>query len=199
MASEVTVVNIALTLLGAGRIVSLDDDVKNAREAKALWETTRDATLAANDWNFAKTRDQLTALTDAPPFQFANKFQLPSDCLRLMMLGDYYTGLDLTDYRGAPNEDYTIEGRELLTNFSSPLNIRYIARVTDVTLWDPCFIKTLGAQLAMDLCEPLTQSDTKYQKAERQYRMEINNAIRANAICLPPRSLADDSWLMSRL
>lgn len=199
MASEVDIVNVALTLLGESRITSLDDRSKPAREAKALYAITRDALIAAHDWNFAKARAALPALADAPLSQFDTKYQLPSDCLRLLMLNDYYVGLDLTDYRGSPTEEYSIEGREILTNWSAPLNVSYIKRVTDAQQFDPAFIKVLGCQLAMDLCEPLTQSDTKYQKAERQFGREINNAIRINAISLPPRKLADDEWIMSRL
>lgn len=199
MASEVDIVNAGLTLLGESRITSLDDRTKPAREAKALYSIARDALLAAYNWNFAKARIALPALVGAPPFQFANKFQLPSDCLRLIMLNDYYVGIDLTDYRGAPTQEFELEGREILTSWSAPLNIKYVKRVTDTQQFDPCFIKALGCQLAMDLCEALTQSDTKYQKAERQFGREVSNAVRVNAIALPPQKLPDDEWIMSRL
>lgn len=199
MASEVEVVNVGLTLLGESRIASLDDNTKPAREAKAIFAHTRDSVLASHNWNFAKTRVALPALVDAPPFQFNTKYQLPSDCLRLIELNDYFVGIDLTDYRGSDTTEFAIEGREILTNWAAPLNIKYIKRVTDASQFDPCFVTTMGARLAMDLCEALTQSDSKWQKAAQQYKMEISNAIRVNAIALPPRKLADDEWLLSRL
>lgn len=199
MASEVTAVNAALTLLGDSRIISLDDEQKPAREAKAIFEIVRDAVLAAHNWRFAKARAQLAQMVTPPKFQYSYKYQLPSDCLRVVMVGDFYMGMDLTDYRSAPVEEMVIEGREILTNLGAPLNLKYIRKVTDVAQWDPCFLKTFAAQLAMDLCEPLTQSQTKFDKAERTYRKEVADAIRVNAIEQAPVKLADDEWLLSRL
>lgn len=199
MASEVEIVNIGLTLLGSTRITSLDDDIKPAREAKALFSHARDAVLGGYDWTFAFARAQLPALVDVPLFQFAYKYQLPSDCLRAIMVGEYYAGIDLTDYRGAPTEEFAIEGREILTDLGAPLNLKYVKRVTDTALFHATFNYALGARMAMDLCEALTQSNTKYEKSERAYNKAISIAIRSNAIQLPPKKLADDEWLMSRL
>lgn len=201
MASEVEIANVALTLLGENRIVSLDDDVKAAREVKALFTTVRNALLAGYNWSFAMTRAQLPALSAAPAFGYKNQYQLPQDplCLRLVQIGDFFAGIDLVDYRGASTEEWQIEGRVLLTDYSSPLNIRFIREITDTAQFAPNFTKAFGAQLAVDLAEPLTQSDTKYQKARDQLNREIGLAIRANAIELPPKKLADDDWIMSRL
>lgn len=198
MASDVEIVNAALTLLGESRIISLDDDQKPAREAKAMFTTSRDALLAGYNWSFAKTRAQLVAAATAPLFGFDRSFPLPVDCLRVLFVGDDYVGADLTDYRGSNPEEFTIEGRSILTNLDAPLNVQYIKRVEDAAQFHPCFTKAFGCQLAYDLAEAITQSNSKVTKAERQLRYEINLAIRANAIELPPQKLADDEWLLSR-
>lgn len=198
MASEVDIVNLGLTLLGEARISSLDDPVKQAREAKAIYEMTRDALLAGYNWCFAFGREQLPALADAPPFGFDRQFQLPSDCLRVVMVGDVYVGVDLTDYRGAPAEEYTIEERKILTDWAAPLNLKYVKRVSNTALFQSNFAKAFGAQLAMDLCEALTQSDTKRDRAEKAFNREISLAVRANAIQLPPQKFPDDEWLLAR-
>lgn len=199
MASQTEVVNIALTLLGETRVSSIDDDVKQARSAKALWNTSRDTAQSAYDWSFAMARQQLSPLADAPLFGPGMKFQIPSDCLRLVFIGDHYLGLDVTDYRGSPLPGYQIEGREILTDLGSPLNVRYIKRVTDVASWIPAFVSLFAAQLAMDLCEDLTQSDTKRQRATEAYKRALRDAIRVNAIEMPPQKLPDDEWIYSRL
>ena len=199
MSSEVEIVNAALTLLGEGRIASLADDVKAAREATAVFSIRRDALLAGYTWSFAKTRAQLSALVDAPPFGFTLKYQLPSDCLRIVMVGDYYTGLDLTDYRGSPTEEFMVEGREILTDLGAPLNLRYIKRVTDTSQFSSNFTAAFAADLAEVLAEPLTQSESKRERASAVLRREISMAVRANAIELPPSKLADDEWLIARL
>lgn len=199
MASEVEIVNGALTLLGEGRVISIDDPLKQARSAKAMLALSRDALLGGYNWSFAKVRTQLSALISTPSFGFGLEYQIPSDCLRLVYVSDKYVGADLTDYRGSPTEEYTIEGRKILTDISAPLPVIYIKRVIDTTQFHPNFSKLLSAQLAMDLCEDLTQSETKSQKIERAFVRELRLAIRANAIELPPTKLADDEWLLSRL
>lgn len=199
MASEVEIANVALTLLGSSRVLSIDDDVKAAREIKAVFNISRDALLAGYDWSFAKTRTQLSALASAPPFGFGLQYQLPVDCLRVVMVGDHYAGVDLTDYRGSPTEEFTFEGRTILTDLGAPLSLVYIKRVTDTAQFQSNFAKAFGAQLAVDVCEALTQSETKRARAEAQLNKEIGLAIRANAIELPPKRLADDDWLIARL
>lgn len=199
MASSVDIVNLALTLLGEERISSIDDDVKPAREAKAVYDIARDAALAGYDWAFAFDRASLSALADAPAFEYSLQYQLPSDCLRLRYVGDHYVGIDMTDYRGAPTEEFTIEGRKILTNLSAPLHIKYVTRVTDPGQYSANFVAAFGAKLATYLAEPITQSDTKRDRAEAQFKTEISLAVRANAIQLPPKKLPDDEWLLSRL
>lgn len=199
MASEAEIVNLGLTLLGESRISSLDDPVKPAREAKAIFDMTRDALLAGYNWCFAFARVQLPELADAPVFGFDNQFLLPADCLRVVMVGNVYVGADLTDYRSASAEEFTIEGRNILTDWNAPLDLVYVKQVTNTAIFQANFTKAFGAQLAMDLCEALTQSDTKRDRAEKAFNREISLAIRANAIQLPPKKLPDDEWLLARL
>lgn len=198
MASDVEIVNVALTALGESRIISLDDDVKPAREAKAIFTKIRDALLASFNWNFAKARASLPALVAVPAFGYARKFQLPANCLRVTFVGDYYVGADLTDYRGIPTDEYAIEGREILTNLGDPLNIKYVKQVTDPTQFGAAFTDAFGCRLARDLAVSLTNSVSKKNSMNEDYKVSIRDAIRANAIELPPSKLPDDEWLLSR-
>jgi hypothetical protein len=199
MYSDVSVVNVGLTLIGEPRIVLLTEDTKQAREAKALYEATRNALLAAHNWSFAKTRVQLSPDPVAPLFEFANKYILPGDCVRVVRVGDHYVGADLTDYRGSPVEEYAIEGRTVYTNMDGVLDIVYIKIVTDASQFAPGFAMALGAKMGANLSGPLNQSNAKKQTAEAQFDKEIRAAIRANAIELPPTKLADDEWVLSRI
>lgn len=199
MASKVEIVNVALTLLGESRIMSIDDDVKAAREAKAVYDIVRDALLANYNWTFAKQRVSLPALVSVPAFQYSKQYKLPVDCLRLVFVGDYYVGASLADYRTIPDELYAIEGGMILTDLSAPLNIKFVARVTDTTQFAPAFTMAFASKLAMSLVEPLSQSAQKYQIAEAQFRDDLRLAIRSNAIEQPPIKLPDDEWLLARL
>lgn len=199
MQSQSGILNTALTLLGESRVTSIDDDVKPAREAKAIWDIARNALLAGYNWSFAMSRRQLSALADAPLFGYNSRFQMPGDCLRLVMIGDFYAGIDLTNYRNEPDQEmWTVEGREILTNLAAPLNVRFVKLIEDTAMFHPSFDMTFAAYLANLLAEPLTQSDTKRARAEAQFHKEIGLAIRANAIELPPKKLPDDEWAMAR-
>ncbi len=179
--------------------MSIDDDLKPAREAKAVWDIALEAMLAGYNWSFAMGRDSLSADVAAPAHIYALQYQLPSDSLRLVYLADRYVGADLTDYRTAPMPEFQIEGQKILTNIGAPLLIRYVKRITDTGLMPPPFVSCFGARLATLLAESLTQSSTKRQDAEVEFRKAISIAIRANAIEMPPEKLADDEWVLSRL
>lgn len=206
-ATIVEIVNMALTRLGEGHIVSMSDNTKPAREANTIYQATKDALLAGYNWSFSKTRAILTATLTAPVFEYTLAYDLPADCLRVLFVGDYYVGLNLADYLGMPAELFTIEGRQILTDMgtitapstSNKINIRYIKKEDDVTKFSANFTSALVAKLAESLAEPLTQSETKRARAEQTFKDEIKIAIRANAIELPPQHLADDSWILSRL
>lgn len=199
MASDVQIVNLAAVLLGQSRIANLTENSKMAREANAIYEIVRNSLLATYNWTFAKERAALPALVDVPAFQFSVKYQLPADCCRLVELADLYVGVDLTDYRGSDMSEFEIEGDKILTNFAAPLNIKYIKRVTDPARFSDPFVLSFGAKLAWHLAEAITQSNSKKENAERVYMRSISDAVRANAIQMPPRKLADDEWVMSRL
>jgi hypothetical protein len=199
MASQVEIANRALTKLGAARIISFADDNKQSRSVNSMFNVVRDAELRAHLWSFTIKRDSLPALTTTPAWGYDYEYQLPPDCLRLLEVDDIYPGPNLDDYRNANTQEFTIEGLKILTNKDAPLKIRYVSRVADTTQWDATFVEAFACRLAMEMCEDLTQSNSKKESVKDDYNTAIMMAIRANAIELPPQDLPDDSWVMSRL
>lgn len=200
MASSVQIVNSALTKLGARRITSLSDNTKEAREMNAIYELRRDALLRAYNWSFAMKRASLPALVDAPNWGYALAYQLPTDCLRVVQVNDTWVIPGLADYIGGPDAaPYKIEGRTIVTDWSAPLKVRYIYRVTNSAEHDALFDEAFASDLAYQACEALTQSNSKREAAAHDLSAAIKLAVRANAIELPPEPIPDDSWVMSRL
>lgn len=199
MASQVEIANRALTKLGAARIISFDDDNKQARAVKSMFEIVRDAELRAHLWSFSVKRVSLAALSTTPTWGFDYEYQLPSDYLRLVQVNDVYPGPSLDDYRNASVAEYVVESRKILTNLTAPLNIRYMARIEDTTQWDATFVEALASRLAFEMCEDLTQSNTKKDSARQDYREALIAAIRSDGIEQPPQDLPDDGWVLSRL
>lgn len=207
MASRVELANRALDKLGEQPIISLDDNQKAARVLSRMFDMVRDDELRARKWSFSIKRVQLAPDVDVPVYGYGAQFTLPIDCLRVLSIFNFDIGPNLSDYNAAMSQVYVIEGRKILYGRpipggpppSEPMPLRYIARAEDSTQWDPCFNEAFACRLAMEACEPITQSDSKWQKCATQYQAALGKASRANAIELPPDYLADDSWLTGRL
>lgn len=198
MASEVSICNGALLKLGADTILQLTDNNNRARVMNARYEAVRDAELQRRRWRFSITRASLPALSTAPISDYSLQYQLPGDFLRLLEGGDIRTLADLADYRTSGCALYSIEGDKLLTNLAAPINIRYIARVTDAALYHPAFCEALSARLAWENCERITQSDSKRQLAASDYKDAIREATKAQALEIASQSVADDTWILAR-
>lgn len=199
-ASDVEICNAALTKLGADTITSLTDNNNRARVMNLRYASVRDAELRRRRWKFSIKRASLPALSTAPLSDYSYQYQLPIDYIRLIEGGDIQSIADLTDYRTANGQAlYSIEGSVILTDLTAPLNIRYLARIVDVSLWDAAFAEACASRLAYENCERLTQSDSKRQLAQADYRMAITEAMRAGAIETASQSQADDTWMVGRL
>lgn len=199
MASNVEIANRALTKIGAARIINLDDNTKSGREVNSMFTIVRDAELREHTWRFSMKRIQQAAHATAPAFGFARQFRIPTDCLKLWQVGDFYPGADLTDYVGADTTPYQIENGFILTDYAAPLNLRYVARIEDPTLFDALFVEAFACRLAVELAEPITQSGNKKESVLRDYKLAVSAAMQANAIENPPTKIADDTWVMARL
>ena len=200
MASNVEIANSALTKVGSTRITALTDNVKAAREINAIFELRRDYLLRTHNWSFAMTRASLPALDETPAWGYTTLYQLPTDCLRVVQVNDTWVVPGLADYTSGPDsEPYKITGRRIETDIGAPLKLRYIKRVTDPAQFDAAFVEVFASDLADQVCEALTQSNTKREATRAVLRQSLLEAVRSNAIELPPEAIPDDSWVLSRL
>jgi hypothetical protein len=177
--------NSALQRVGAATILSLSDNSPEARACSVAYDSNRRDELRKHPWNFAITRAVLAPDSTAPLFGYDYQFTLPSNCLRVLRSSDY----DL---------DWRIEGRKILTNNDTTLYIRYLADITDPTQWDGTFYNVVAGALAIDLCEKLTQSNTKKQVLVEQYREDVRLARRMNGFESGPEAGPDDLWWIAR-
>jgi hypothetical protein len=199
VASQIDVVNRALTKLGAGRITSLTDNNKRAAVMQSLWDTVRQAELRRRWWKFSIERTTLALLASPPTWGFLGQFQLPADFLRMVQVNDTFAIPALSDYTTQDNSAWEIEGTAILTDFPAPLKIRYVADVTDPGRFDPLFVEVMACKLAYEACEELTNSSPKRQQMAQDYKDALGEATKANALERPPQGIADDSWMVIRL
>lgn len=190
MTSKVEIANRALQKIGAERITALTDDNSRAKAVNAMFDLVRDAELQAHFWTFAMKRSELTPLATDPDFGWDKQYQLPSDWLQTFSV-EGSNGTVLTEY--------IHEGRKILTDEDTQINLIYVYQVTDVNEYHATFIEAFAAKLAIELCEIITQSNTKKQVAAADYDNAIMVARRTNAIAIQPVALLEDNWIEARL
>lgn len=186
--SQVRVANLALQKLGAGEIVSMDEDTRERRAISRCYTMLRDRELRAHNWNFSIKRKILAPSSVAPLFEFAKAFPLPADCLRPLP--------------PSRDVDWTIEYHEgskhILTNEGTVIYLRYVSRVTDETQFDPLFADMLACKIAWHCCEEITQSNQKKADIEREYKDAKAEAKRTNAFEQATPQEPEPPWLTAR-
>jgi len=168
--------NQALAMLGADSISNIDTDTTdNAIKCRAVYESVRDELLRSHNWKFATAWKSVAALADDPDNPgFEYNYTLPTApyCLRVLKIEDDYP--------------FEVEGRKLLTDESSPVNIKYISRVSNAATLDVSFVSAYVLLLAIRLCLAITTSRTLKEDLKTDFAMAIleaqgNNAIESKA------------------
>ena len=157
--SEVEIVNSALGKIGGARIISLDDDSKEARLMKDAFPLKRDELLRSHPWNFAIDRIQLAEDVTTPVYGFDKQFVIPLDTLRIFDVSDGTSGDSPTFSARAQIIPFQKEGNLILTDLSTVF-VRRLKRVETVASWDVNFVEVLALLLAANAAYAIAQSTT---------------------------------------
>ena len=162
--SSVEIGNQALAMIGVGRISSWTDS-EAGRVLTDIYEAKVKDLLRKHPWNFAIKRASIQKNAAAPEWGYANSFNLPADCVRV---------LETSEDKYAFSETWKVESGVIVTDISSPLEILYVARVGE-DKFDPAFTECLASMLARELAQPLTgnldlQAEMQ-SEAERKFRL----------------------------
>lgn len=190
MASEVSIINRALNLLGSRPITARTDATEAARVANASFDDIRDELLRAHPWNFATKRVSLAASATAPTWEFDNAFVVPSDYLRIV---DLYNASDVP-WR----LENTTDGRVIATDISAPLKIAYTARITDPDLWDEGFRRALIAKCAAEWAERITGSSDRASQLLSLADREVSQARNSDGQEMSQRQYEATDWIDAR-
>jgi hypothetical protein len=185
--SEVAICNMALAELGRGlSITAMDEASTAARACKLHYPYARDAVLRSYDWNFAAARVELAANATVPAFEYAFAYDLPADCLLVRAV-----------FEGEA-EKWVVEGRQILTDMSAPIFVKYTRLVTDTAQFDPLFVVALSARLASEIAVKLSESVSRAQSLWQVYQAKLTEARRRDAQEGQPENLPHGDWLTSR-
>ncbi len=103
---------------------------------------------------------------------------------------------DQTDYQIEAYDNSTVA---IASNISSPLYIRYVSSAINEAIFDVCFAEAFAASLAMEVCEELTQSNSKAATASKMYDDAIEKAKKRNAFEMKPIEAPIDRYITVRL
>lgn len=170
MASIVELCNIALGHIGnKGMVTSVfpPDGSVESRACNGRYATARDEMLGMFDWDFARTRTALAAVTNNNP-NWAYAYTIPSTCMvPRRVLPSTVTANE------QESEKYAIEGSVLYTNKEEAVLV-FTQFFTDINKFTVGFRTALALQLAGHLAGPIIRLGDGV-KASR----ELFNAARA--------------------
>ena len=167
MAEKIKIFNMTLIKVGITEpLTAPDQAVRNAAVLSSFYDDSRDAAMASHPWNFCSSRRELLASATAPLFEFGYAYDLPSDpyCLRVWEVYD------------AEGYEWVVEGRQILTDLSAPLKVKFIFRNLDEAQFSPGFITALVNRLAADSCYALSSSGTMKDRLEKDFNQSVADA-----------------------
>jgi hypothetical protein len=189
--SNTEIANFALSFLGEPAILSLTATGTAASVMNLRYNAVRDATLRAHPWNFASTRRTLAKLALTPPFGFSTAFALPSDFLRVIRVNE----------SSEPNL-YKLELQDntrVLLMDADTVELRYVARVTSESLFDPLFVEAFAARLAAVTAFKITRDWSIVEQMWALYQEKISEARSVDSMEDPTQHIEAEDFLEARI
>ena len=176
--SKIEICNHALLKIGADTIASLDINqndseavVQSAKLCGILFDQALEETLRTYKWNSALKRSQLSRLTETPAFKFKYKYQLPSDCIRVM---NVYDKADAYDDR----TQWVVEGRTVLCDYET-VYLCYVSKPEDVSQLDAFLTRAIIQNLAIKLAVPMQLDQVMQNNLIQEYEQVVLPAARS--------------------
>ena len=161
--SVVSICNAALRLVNVATINDENESSEQARACNALFDTARDAILRAFVWNFARAFATLGPLASLTHPDWSYIYALPANCLYAVRVFPSEKETLRPDprllYPGPADERFEMafmEGSQVVMTNVEKAMMEYVYRVTDPTVFDPCFVEALEYKLASLLAVPMT-------------------------------------------
>lgn len=167
MSSQTDICNLALTLIGARRISSIDDNTTEANDCKAVYDMTVEETISMQHWPSCRFRATLAQSLTTPEFGYAYAYTLPTNpkFLKLIELNQCKPG----------EVDYIVESGLILSN-DSTMQIKYIGIQENTEAYDIWLRQSVVDFLVSKLIYKKTGQPTVYAAALK-YAKEHSNEL----------------------
>jgi len=192
MASETSIANVALRLVGGTRITSLTQGTPNANAVQDIYTELRD-NLLTFPWNFATKRVQLGESATAPAFGYDNAFAHPSDWIYTISVHDNDAGHGTMDYRHEQ-----VAGQNVIVTNVENVYMTYTYIETDPNLMPASFRVALSSALARDLAITIANSNVLEDQLSKRADRDLGRAKSIDAVGSFPEPRPRGSWADSR-
>ena len=179
MDSVVSICNNALTVLGARKIMLLDEGSTEANNCKTVFWDCVESTLQAHNWSFATSQEELAPLSENyQGWDYAYRY--PVDCLRIIALvdpnicEDWHYPINFSEY----TVQLSLKGdsRVLLSSHDRVI-LKYTRFIKNISVYSAAFKRTLVWQLTVALGRQLKGAASNEVAAyEQAYRIELSKA-----------------------
>lgn len=201
MASEVDICNLALARLGDNATVASIDPPEGSAQAEhcaRFYPVARDSLLEMHAWKFATRRVLLAQLTtDTWNWTFA--YAEPTGVLKLLAV------LPASAASDADTQEYEAEtdgnGTPIILTDQEGASLRYVAHVTDTTVFSPLFVDALAWLLASYLAGPVLKGDAGAAMAKaclQSFMLALSNAKVSDANQRKVRPEHKPDWIAGR-
>lgn len=195
-ATQLSLYNGALLILGERGLVSLAEKVEPRRTLDRVWD--RDpvkACLEEGQWKFAIRRVRQTYNPSIQPdFGYRYAFDQPSDFVRI-------AAISADEYFNEPLVRYEPHGGYWFADVDT-IFLKYVSDDNqygrDYSLWPKTFERYVEAYMAFESMDRLTADDKKVSKVASILAKYQSSALSKDAMAGPPKKFPTGSWVASR-
>lgn len=193
---DTEIINRALVKLGEPLISSINQ-LPNGKAFELVYENWRKNLLSSYVWRFAVKKELLAPLDEQAATGRLYRFQLPSDCLIVIGIGEIYKFPDLRDYVMTSGERYVILGDKIECSIN-PLPLTYVADIDNTRVYSQWFKEALSAKIASEMTIKISQNPNLKEILEQDFATAITMAMQNNDIIQDTQSLGDNTWVTVR-
>lgn len=177
----IEICNMALSRIGRGRIISLDDNNEESRQCKMFYDMCRQSLLKDYDWGFAKRIEQM-AQVDSKHFGWQYVYAYPSNCLQILRIYNSYGESLVHKIDEADEWDiFNMSGsnQAVACDVDSAM-VEYIIDIRDSGLYSAQFCDAFAWRLAAEIAIPLTGDANMRNNSWQFYEMMVRK-VKTNA------------------
>lgn len=194
--ANIEIINDAFRELGQHGISS-GDDSPNGIEAKRAYERGLVLLLESHYWAFALKKVTLAPVEGKMASEFAYSYPLPADALKIVKIGFGYKEAHNARANLYPDVRYIQQGRNILANKSDSIDLTYVAKIEDASLFSASFRFALVYYIAGRLANFIEQR--RVAEMDEKMFFYLKQAKRNNEIIRDIESIPDNSWVTTRL